>query len=359
MLKKAMLIIIMFCMLGCTQQNEKITRLVFIDEDPKIVESIKQENGYQIKINKKVFDDLVVQYECYIPIVGDENLNVSTSLFNLDNEIILDNFDKDSSIVKVDDSLFYLKSDVSYNNIKDQNRKFSYQMTLALKHNQDNDQIVISYYSKQLEDILNRKEIENEEPNQNNKNAEETKVSTNESTFTTKQILIQQSIQETNYYCVPACAQMVLNNYGIVVSQEELAIKMNTSSITGTEYVDLEQTLNFYLGEGYYRVNVMNYGAINQNDLDLLEERILENLNLNKPVFIAVELSTLYPDLGIHANHMVLITGSQFDNEGHLMNYIVDDPYEPVLNRYPGNKFFSKEIVYQSLLNNGEPAYVY
>ncbi len=58
---------------------------------------------------------------------------------------------------------------------------------------------------------------------------------------------VPQSVQENGYFCVPACLQMVLAFHGIVQTQSILALQMNTSSITGTEYIDLARVVNQYL----------------------------------------------------------------------------------------------------------------
>ncbi|MGC6768182.1 C39 family peptidase [Enterococcus sp. LJL51] len=50
---------------------------------------------------------------------------------------------------------------------------------------------------------------------------------------------IRQRIQETNYYCVPATVQMLLESFGFDVEQEIVAQQMKTSSVTGTEYIEM------------------------------------------------------------------------------------------------------------------------
>lgn len=183
-----------------------------------------------------------------------------------------------------------------------------------------------------------------------------------------KRINLLQSVQENGYYCVPACVQMVLQLNGITISQSQLAQEMNTHSVTGTEYVDLARIINKYrFGNEFpkdnqpgYRVQILNKGVWDQNAFDILEKRIQQDILTNDPVFIAIELSKLYPELGITGNHMVLLTGYQLDQEGNISSYYIVDPYYKVQDsQYQGLKIFSKNEIYQALVNNAEPAYIW
>lgn len=51
--------------------------------------------------------------------------------------------------------------------------------------------------------------------------------------------------QSTDYYCGPACAQMILAKYGINVEQQELAAAMRTNG-SGTNTRDLVRVLRSY-----------------------------------------------------------------------------------------------------------------
>ena len=57
---------------------------------------------------------------------------------------------------------------------------------------------------------------------------------------------IVQSMQETSYYCVPACIQMALRYHAIESTQQHLAQQLHTDPVTGTEYVDMARVLNSY-----------------------------------------------------------------------------------------------------------------
>lgn len=186
--------------------------------------------------------------------------------------------------------------------------------------------------------------------------------------YTKKRIELLQSVQENGYYCVPACVQMVLKLHGVTMSQTQLAQEMNTHSITGTEYGDLARVINKYRfhneypkeNEPGYRIQTLSKGVWDQAAFDLFEKRVKEDIASNDPIFIAVELSTLYPELGLYANHMVLVTGYQVDNEGNIVSYYIVDPYYKVQDsKYQGLKIFMKNEIYQALMNNIEPAYIW
>lgn len=60
--------------------------------------------------------------------------------------------------------------------------------------------------------------------------------------------------QETNYYCVPASSQLVLNSFGITVSQRTLATKMGTTASGGTSGANANKVLNAYVNPKGYKV---------------------------------------------------------------------------------------------------------
>lgn len=206
-----------------------------------------------------------------------------------------------------------------------------------------------------------------EESNGNQNENKEVNVDSNV-TYTKKRIDLLQSVQENGYYCVPACVQMVLKLHGVTISQTQLAQEMNTHALTGTEYVDLARVINKYRfhneypkgNEPGYRIQTLSKGVWDQAAFDLLEKRVKEDIASNDPIFIAVELSTLYPELGLYANHMVLVTGYQVDKEGNIVSYYIVDPYYKVQDsKYQGLKIFTKNEIYQALINNIEPAYIW
>lgn len=177
-----------------------------------------------------------------------------------------------------------------------------------------------------------------------------------------------QSVQETNYYCVPACVQMILRHFGFEVSQESLAQEMKTHPVTGTEYVDMAITLNNYLfNKGLASINEPGYHiqtiAINNQDPQIaidFEKRVIEDIDTSYPVFTAVNTQTLYPDLP-PANHMILITGyALHKNSDRVAFYYAIDPYTKVQDSVNGgSKIFTSEELINAIILNEEPAYLW
>ena len=181
-----------------------------------------------------------------------------------------------------------------------------------------------------------------------------------------KRIDVPQSVQENGHYCGPAVLQMVLAYHGIYRSQTQLAQELNTSMVTGTEYADMARVLNTYLfdcevpqaGQPGYRVEYLTPGCADEAVMEKLEERVLRDVATDDPVFIAVNMHELYPDLG-NANHFVLVTGYQMQY-GHILYYYVVDPYWAVQHpSYKGLKIFTPEELRRGFDTNTEPAYVW
>lgn len=181
-------------------------------------------------------------------------------------------------------------------------------------------------------------------------------------------LTLEQSVQETNYFCVPACVQMVLRFHGLQVDQTTLAKEMNTSSITGTEYVDMARTLNQHLfNKGIAADNEIGYHVqtVAMNDqrtetMQTFEQRVRDDIQHQDPVFVTVNTHTLYPDLA-SANHMIVITGyALHENRDRIAVYYIIDPYTKVQDpTYGGYKVFTSEELYNALITNEEPAYLW
>ena len=183
-----------------------------------------------------------------------------------------------------------------------------------------------------------------------------------------KKINMEQSIQENNYFCVPACVQMVLRLHGIIVSQSEVALEMNTVPVTGTEYVDLARVVNKYVfhnenpsqSEPGYRVQTIDRFENDEAVFALFEERVKTDIKSGDPVFVAIDVQALYPDLN-SGNHMILVTGYAAYEGTDIIEYyyIVDPSYviqDPV---YGGLKTVTREELINALVVNVEPAYIW
>lgn len=175
------------------------------------------------------------------------------------------------------------------------------------------------------------------------------------------QIQMPHYVQKTNYYCVPATLQMVLQLHGITADQNQLAKEMNTSSSTGTEYIDLTKTANTYLfdtddvepsGAGY-RIQRVEKNDTSKETSDLFEKRVRQDMSTNDPVFVAAEANTLNPNLA-HGNHMVLITGyGLYSGTDNIAYYYYIDPADGELNT------ITPEQLMKAIAVNEEPAYIW
>lgn len=176
---------------------------------------------------------------------------------------------------------------------------------------------------------------------------------------------IPRRIQETDYYCVPACIQMAFSYFNIPIEQRELADAMHTSSVTGTEYVDMAATLNQYIfstdstRKGAYQVQTLTIHDTNPQHKAVFEQRVKQDLEDGYPPFAAVNLHILYPNLPV-ANHMIIIKGMKLSSQGEPISYIILDPYHKVQDPvYGGLKEFSVDTLWQAIITNEEPAYLW
>ena len=161
---------------------------------------------------------------------------------------------------------------------------------------------------------------------------------------------------------------MVLDYKGITKSQSELAKEMNTSSKTGTEYVDLARVANKYVfnqesvsdGEAGYRVQTLPIGSMSFEQKTLLNQRLKQNVDDDYPSFVAIDNKAMYETLSV-GNHMIVIIGynlnpSTYDVESYIFidpSYVIQDDV------YGGLKVVSLEDLYEAVYMNEEPAYVY
>lgn len=181
-------------------------------------------------------------------------------------------------------------------------------------------------------------------------------------------LVISQSSQETNYYCIPACVQMILRHFNIEVDQDTLAQQMNTHPITGTEYVDTAITINTYLfqkglapdNEPGYHIQTIAMNDQNPQIVIDFAKRVKEDIDTNYPVLAAINTQTLYPQIA-PANHMILITGyACHANSDEIAFYYAMDPYANVHDPiYGGAKIFTSEELIKAILLNEEPAYIW
>lgn len=179
---------------------------------------------------------------------------------------------------------------------------------------------------------------------------------------------LQTRVQENGYYCVPACVQMVFAYHGIDMSQETLAEELKTKPATGTEYVDLAITLNQYIFHHAsidaslpgYQVATFKGNEPVQEVLDVLEQRVKQDIETKDPVFVAIDVQTMYPELS-RGNHIVIIVGYEYqpNSEELAAYYFIDPSYLVQDATYGGLKKATGEELVKAMLANEEPAYVW
>lgn len=165
--------------------------------------------------------------------------------------------------------------------------------------------------------------------------------------------------QETSYYCSCACVQMLLSLFDIEVTQDELAIQLNTNEITGTLDKNVAYVLNEYLFNGQpqydnsygYRVESLNEKTI-ENEQKFYD-RIIQNIEDGYPTVLQFNMNSLYND-GRNVNHQGLIVGYKVENnEIKTITYI--DPYDDVA----GYHTYDAPLIYKAMMDSVEPAYIY
>ncbi|MDD3049107.1 MAG: C39 family peptidase [Bacilli bacterium] len=179
---------------------------------------------------------------------------------------------------------------------------------------------------------------------------------------------VPQSVQENNYYCVPASLQMVLRYHGIEKSQSQLAKDMHTDPITGTEYIDLANIANKYIfnnsnvtaNDPGYHVQTLNRYDTNPEIAKIFEQRVKTDISTNDPVFVAIDVNSLYPELS-SGNHIIVLTGYTIHtktNEIAYYHYI--DPFYKVQDAvYGGLKTVTSAELINAIVSNIEPAYIW
>lgn len=182
------------------------------------------------------------------------------------------------------------------------------------------------------------------------------------------QLQLVQSVQENNYFCVPACLQMVLRYKGIDKSQTELSKEMNTMPVTGTEYIDIARVANTYLfhnesigsNDAGYHVQTLNRYDTNPAISSTFDKRVRLDIHTNDPVFVAIDINALYPNLS-SANHMIVITGyALYPGTNTIDYYYYIDPYYAIQDdTYGGLKTVTKEQLIKAIIVNEEPAYIW
>ena len=170
-------------------------------------------------------------------------------------------------------------------------------------------------------------------------------------------IEIPQYVQETNYYCAVACLQSVMAYHGLYETQDVLAEELNTHHITGTEYEDLARVATnriFANGGGQYSYCIPS----SDEDRALFEERVIQDMKTSDPVFCSINNAVMYGDVPDVVHEVVLVGVTVED--GHIVKAIFFDPsYSRQDPYYGGLKYCSGDELWNAMINNREPGYVY
>ncbi len=174
-------------------------------------------------------------------------------------------------------------------------------------------------------------------------------------------------MQETGYYCAVACLQMVLEYHGISMTQEELAARLHTDPITGTEYEDLAREASILIfgkvpasdAESGYRAVLWKQNEGTDSMKQDLQRRIMMDLESGDPVFLSINMKVAYGSQN-DLVHEVVLYGADYDDSGEPIMYYFMDPSSSQQDlQYGGRKKFTPDELWNMMNDNPEPGYVW
>lgn len=178
---------------------------------------------------------------------------------------------------------------------------------------------------------------------------------------------IPQKIQETDYYCAVACLQMVLTYHGISMDQADLAQRLQTHPVTGTEYEDLAREASVLIfgqaplseTDPGYRAVLWNRKEGTEQMRSQFEARVKTDLEAGDPVFLSINSAPAY-GTDFEVVHEVVLYGADYEEDGSPSMYYFLDPssvwQDP---QHEGRKMFSPEKLWEIMNDNPEPGYVF
>lgn len=194
-------------------------------------------------------------------------------------------------------------------------------------------------------------------------NAEPENAKTENSPVAEKQIRLNvpEAVQETGWWCGPASLQMVLFYHGLNYSQSELAEMLNTSSVTGTEYEDLARVATELIftrtgKSGKYQEVI--FTPADNDYREAFEQRVIDDLESGDPVFASINNAQMYHDVPDQV-HQVVVYGIDMDAAGQIETYYYLDPSYTRTSDYGQKYTASADEMWNAMLNNPEPGYVY
>lgn len=178
---------------------------------------------------------------------------------------------------------------------------------------------------------------------------------------------VTRSIQEKSWYCGPAVMQMLLSHYGLNASQNELAVQMNTSSVTGTEYTDMANTASQYVfgsvpssaAEPGFRSYTVSQNNFSTEDQALFLQRLKTDMESEDVLSAAIDTYALYPDLGIRATHVVLINGIETDEAGNIIRIRIEDPWYEIEYASEEEHWIDTNLFLNAMNQSPEPGYIW
>ncbi|MCF0260847.1 MAG: C39 family peptidase [Erysipelotrichaceae bacterium] len=174
-------------------------------------------------------------------------------------------------------------------------------------------------------------------------------------------LAVPESVQETGWWCGPAALQMVLGWYGIFVSQQELSDLMHTSPVTGTEYEDLARAATelIFLQTGRSgQYTAVIFTSADSHLRAEFEERAVQDLKNGSPVFASINNAVMYKDTGSQV-HQTVIYGADLNEEGKAERWYYLDPSSVRTSEYGQKYSCTADEMWNAMLNNPEPGYVY
>ena len=168
---------------------------------------------------------------------------------------------------------------------------------------------------------------------------------------------IPQYVQITDYYCSVACLQSVMAYHGLYATQDELAKELHTDPITGTEYEDLARVATariFPNGNGQYTSVIPS----SNDERFLFEQRLLQDMKTNDPIFVSINNRIMYEDVPDQV-HQVVVIGAIIENGSLNKIYFFDPSYIRQDATYGGIKSCTSDELWNAMINNPEPGYVY
>ncbi len=182
-------------------------------------------------------------------------------------------------------------------------------------------------------------------------------------------ITVYRILQQESYYCAVACAQMILNHFGIDRAQIDLAEEMNTympgersDGIYGTYDTDVARVLSEYLfgaapqndTDAGYRVQPVST-VFDESEYSQFVSRIKRDIDDGYPSIIQIKVNSLYGG-STTVNHNVLVTGYEEGKDFTTLTLL--DPY---FNGNLGNgvSVYDASAVFQSIVESNKPSYIW